>query len=254
MKSWLVGIVAALGLTLGGWALLHGQGGAGADAKKDKDKRTITTAGTAVIKVKPDSARIFFGVQTVAPTVRAAREGSAAHVKKVMDALVALKIPNLKSKTANVHVELIQSRARDELKLPETLGYRVTQSFTVLVKEDDREKLGALAGKVLDTALENGANLVDRIVFFKEDETEVKRQAMTKAVEEAIANARAIAAGGKATIVDTVAMDGQPEYYWGGSALSNTAQIGGLGGRGAESQLIAGDIEVTCRVSVTCTY
>jgi hypothetical protein len=223
------------------------------DSTRDKEKRTIHTSGSATVKVKPDSARVFFGVQTMAGAIKAAREENGAKVKKVMDGLAALKIPDLKMKTSDVRVEIVQSHRRED-HMPEILGYRITNYFTVLVQNDDAEKLSMTAGRVLDTALECGANLVQQIVFFKQDLTETKRQALAKAVEDAAANARALAAGGKVTVHDTIQINGQPEFYYPrGYPMGNTAQVA-FGAGGEDTPLVAGDLEITCQVSVTCTY
>ena len=48
------------------------------------------------------------------------------------------------------------------------------------------------ASRVLDTVLENGANNVQRIAFFKADDSALRREAMSKAVETAITNARSL--------------------------------------------------------------
>ena len=141
---------------------------------KDK-QRTINTSGTATVRVKPDSARVFFGVQTIAPTIKAARTDNADRVKKVMEALNALNVPDLKMKTSDVSVDLIQTH-KNEDKLPQVLGYRITNTFTVLVRNDTPAKLSAFAAQVLDTALENGATNVQQIVFFKGDLVEAQRQ------------------------------------------------------------------------------
>jgi uncharacterized protein len=217
-----------------------------------KDKRTISTAGSATIKVKPDSARLFFSVQTIAKAVKSAREENSAKAKTVLDALKALQIPDLKMKTANVNVELLQS-SRSPTQLPEILGYHVTNSFTVLVQDSDSVKLSAEASRILDTVLENGANQIQQIVFFKQNEAATRREALSKAVVEALANARALAAGGGMELKDTITIDGQPEYYYGQAMMvqSNTtfAAVGG-----GETPVVAGDLEITCRVNITCTY
>jgi uncharacterized protein YggE len=150
-------------------------------------------------------------------------------------------------------VDLVQSHRGDD-KLPQVVGYRVTHTFTVLVQDDDTEKLNAGAGRVLDTALENGANVVQHVTFFKQHDTAAKREALTRAVEEAVANAKALAAGARVDLRDTITINGQPEYHWGGNRdlQSNVMAIGGPGG--TDTPLVAGDLQITCSVSVTCTY
>ena len=180
------------------------------DAKPEK--RVLHTGGSATIRVKPDAARLFLTVETMAPTV-AERKRNNEHVKKVLDAVQELKIPELKMKSTNVQLNIIH--ARDDKKqeeLPRILGYRVVNSFTVLVTSNDPVKLAGHASKVLDTAIEQGANTLDRIAFFKQDMTDAKREALTKATEDALDNARALLAATGRAITDITAIDGNPSY------------------------------------------
>src|SRR5262249_46371744 len=162
--------------------------------------RTINTAGSATLRVKPDSARVFFSVQTIAPTIKASRADNNAKFNKVTSALQALKIDGLKMKTADVSLEPVYNQRN--LEEPNLTGYRVTHQFTVLLTDADAEKLSNDSGRVLDTVLENGANIVQRIVFFKADDTALRREAMAKAVENAVANAKALATGANMKLAD----------------------------------------------------
>lgn len=254
MKLWLASSTSALGALLVAALLLRGQAPAEA-ADQAKDKRTIATSGSATLKVKPDAARVFFGVQTAAKTIQEARKENGSRSRKVIDALRALNIADLKLKTANIHVEIVYERQQDELHLPRILGYKVTNSFSALVKDKDAVRLGANASRLLDTALENGANTVQQIVAFREDEAEIGRQGLSRAVEAALANADAIAAGAKVRVTGTFALQGQPEYTFGPGqcGLTNSIVVAGEGAAG-ETPVIVGDLEVTIRVNVTCTY
>ena len=254
MKLWLAISASAVGALLVSVLFLRGQA-PGDAADQTKDKRTITTSGAATLKVKPDAARVFFAVQTAAKTIQEARKENNNRSRKVIDALRALNLPDLKMKTADINVQVVYERQQDELHLPKILGYQVTNSFTALVKDKDSVRLGANASRVLDTALENGANLVQQIVAFREDEAEIRREGLSKAVEAALANANAIAAGAKVKIKDTFALQGQPEYTYGQGqcGLTNRIVVGGDGAAG-ETPVIVGDLEVAIRVSVTCTY
>jgi uncharacterized protein YggE len=254
MKSWVTAITVAALAVFATVMLLRAEAAQQPAADAKKERRTITTAGTATLKIKPDSARVFFGVQTIGKTVKAAREENNALSKKVIDALMALKIPDLKMKTADISIELVQAQQQNPTTLPQVLGYRVTNSYTVLVQDSDSAKLSQNASRVLDTALENGANFVQQIVAFRHDDAEIKQKALTSAVEAALANAKAIAAGAKVQILDTFAINGEPEYSYGRGqcGLTNQLVVGGAGV--GETPVIMGDLEITIRVSVTCTY
>src|SRR5207244_13436761 len=131
------------------------------------------------------------------------RKDNTERSRKVIDALMALHIPDRKMKTADINAQVIYEQQRGGLHLPAILGYQVNNSFTALVHDKDAVRLGANASRVLDTALENGANFVQQIVAFREDEGEVRREGLSKAVEAALANAEAIAAVAQVRIKDT---------------------------------------------------
>src|SRR6516164_10397832 len=100
MKLWLAICASAAGTLLVSVLFLRGQA-PGEAADPPKDKRTITTSGTATLKVKPDAARVYFGVQTVAKTIQEARKENSSQSRKVVNALSALNVPDLKMKTAD---------------------------------------------------------------------------------------------------------------------------------------------------------
>lgn len=255
MNRWLMGLTVVLGIGLAAVVAVQLQAYPPPINPPDskEDRRTINTSGTATVRVKPDSARVFFSVITLEKSIREARTQNAAKVKQVIDAIQSLKIPNLKMKTSDVTVELVQSR-RSRDQLPETQGYQLTNAFTVLVTDTDPEKLGVLASRVLDAALENGANNIQHIMFFKQDQAESRREALSKAVQAAEANARALASGANVVIKDTITISGQPQFdYYYGNRMQNAAQVA-IGGDVGDTPLVAGDIEITCTVSVTCTY
>jgi uncharacterized protein YggE len=223
-----------------------------------KEPNTLRTTGTATVRIKPDTARVFFGVQTQDPTVSKARTENNRRVRKIMEALSALKISDLKTKTSDVQVDILYGRA-DGGQLPPITGYRVSTTFTVLVTDDDPAKLGGQASRVLDAALESGANSVQQVVFLsKNGMTDARRKALTQAVEDALANARALAAGAKKGQVEAFTIEGHPVYrdrYSG--ARNQMVQVANValpeGGEG-EGLLVVGELEVTCQVSVACSF
>lgn len=254
MNRMIVAFVAGVVVVLAVILLLHGGQLAGQGAKegaaKEKEPRKIQTSGSATVRIKPNRARLYFVVEDTASTIKAVREANKQHVESVIAAIQGKKIVDLKMKSTDVRMDVIHSKDDKQNKLPEVLGYRVTYTFTVLVSEDDTQKLSSLAVQVLDTALTNGANAVQQITFFRDDLTEARRQALTKATADAVANAKALAAGDNRTLTDVIDINGNPEYH--APYANNSFQKQVLGGDSTE--LVAGDVEVTCRVSITCTY
>jgi uncharacterized protein YggE len=262
-RSKLMMVVLAAVMLGGGYLLGNRQGQAAGQpaagpaeaGAKAKDKRVLTTSGTATIRVKPDSARVFFRVETYAAQVKEARADNGRINQKIIQAIKALDINNLKMKTDNVNVTVVTNQQRVGMgELPKILGYHIISSFTVLVENEDARKLGEQAGRVLDSALENGATGVERIAFFKKDTTDLRRQALTKAVEEAMANARALARGADEKLKESLTIADTPQYYFRGNndGVQNTIFAPQAGGEA--TPLVAGDLELNCHVSVTCRY
>src|SRR5436309_15922202 len=124
--------VFAVGLFLGRDLLAprpaHGQA-ARAEADAKEEKRVLSTTGTGSVRFKPDSARAFLRVDTQAPDIAAARAQNNQHVQKVMTALKALGIPDLKTKSDNITVTEVFERHRGSDqpdKLPRVIGYKVS--------------------------------------------------------------------------------------------------------------------------------
>lgn len=254
---------ATLGVVFGAVALglivwrgapaLEGQAGAQQPGgeKAAPVKRTLNAEGTATVRVKADRGRVFLSVQTTAATVKEARAENAAHVKKVMTAIQALKLPDLKMTSTDIHLNAVHETKKDET--PRLVGYRVTHWFTALVRDDDPAKLGAAAARVVDVAMENSVTSLQKVVFFKEDLTGPRREALTKATEDAVASARALAAGAGRTLADVVVIQESADHYPRASN-SQVQVVPTLLAEGSATPLIAGELEVSCSVRVTCTY
>jgi uncharacterized protein YggE len=234
----------------------HGQP-AGGETDGKAEKRILTTSGTASVRFKPDSARVFLRVDTQAPDIATARTQNNKQVKQVMDALKALQIPNLKMKSDNIAVAEVFQRRPAEDQLARVIGYKVSHNFTTLVENEDAAKVSEYASKILDTALGNGANSLQQILIFRKDQTTFRRRALTEAVEDALANARALAAGANKTILEPTMIAGEPQYrhFASNTRVQNTIQIAAGGEPGGEATpVMAGDLEITCTVSMTCRY
>lgn len=246
----LVAVALMLGVSLYAW---QHQAPAQEGKKKEDDNRgTLTTTGTATTHVKPDSARVYFRVESYAEDIKAARADNAKAVDRVLAALRNLKIDQLKMKSSDVQVQLVTKNRAQEERLPKILGYHITHTFTVLVENDAAVRLSEDASRVMDTALDNGATGVDQIQFFARDLEKVRRELLTSAVEDALKNARALAAGAKRTINEIATIYGQPQYAANPSNLRYQNAV--VPDAGDATPLVAGDLVLTCNVNVSCKY
>ncbi len=236
--------------------------------------RTITTTGVGKVKVPADAVRLSLVVNSTSGSVKEARTENDKQLKRIQDGIAALKIPGLKVSVASEEME--PQWQPDVAGLgglgggqPVLLGYQARSSIAIVIKGDDVPKLREAGRRVLDSAIENGAqtpssvdaNPFERmrvnwraargiggyaeqgrsaVELVKEDTTETRRKALTLAAQDAIANAKALAGGAEVRVLQ----------------LTTTSE-------GYEAQLAEyfaaqpdsdGNIEVTCRVQIVCTY
>ncbi len=197
-------------------ALFLAFGTSGAPAAAGDPADGITVQGTAVVAAIPDRAAISFGVESPAPTARAALAANAAELRKVIAALKAAGATELTTQSISLSTHYSQQG--------EPNGY-VAQN-TVSAKVADVAK----AGPVIDAAVAAGANHVYGPSLTRSNQAELYRQALKAAVADARLRAQAIASAsgvtlGKVTNVDEAGSGPQPvaiEAQKAGSADSST--------------------------------
>jgi uncharacterized protein len=207
---------------------------------------SISTQGRATVRVKPDSARIFFSVTRAATTVEEVRNANVASTNDVMARLEALRMKNMFTKTSTMSVRIIWKN-NDPLTIQ---GYHMTNTFTVRVVNKDVEKLAEQAGRVVDVALAAGANEISDITFFREDDGEDRRQCMMAAVEDARANAEALAKAAGGQLGGARSISGYPEFRYGGRQTMSQAGMPTDSG-GEASSPVPGEVELNCQVQAS---
>ena len=177
-SNMLIGIAAALVLIT--VVIVRAQSTPG-DGPTAVQRRTIVASGSGTILTRPDSVRVYLGIVTEAKTVTAARDENARAVTKVQDAVLALKLTDLKARTRDTDVRIVKRRSRrdnlldDEDANATIAGYRVSQTFSVVFQANSVEELAGAAGRILDAALQNGVNERGEVEFFLADDSGLQR-------------------------------------------------------------------------------
>ena len=151
----------------------------------------IVTSGEASVRVTPDRATVFIGVQNRAATAAAAGADNARRQKAILDTLKALGLGPDQLATQNYSVN-------PEMKYDPTggmgrvVGYTVSNTVRVELRKLEQ------IGNVIDAALAKGANQINGVQFSVSTVAEARRTAMADAVRDARADAEALAkaAGG----------------------------------------------------------
>jgi uncharacterized protein YggE len=144
-------------------------GGAGAvDPPPTTD--TVTVSGNGVVLAVPDRAEISAGVETRAPTAKAALQANAAAMADVLDALRAGGGTDVTTQTVSL------STSFDDQGTPNGFVASNIASATVVFSK---------AGALIDAAVAAGANTVYGPSPSRSDADALYRQALAKAVADA---------------------------------------------------------------------
>jgi uncharacterized protein len=146
---------------------------------------SITVNGEATIAAEPDQAQIDIGVTTQA---RSAPEASKENAERLSRVLAEVK--KLLSKTDEVKTSgysLNPQYRYPQGGKPEIVGYTANNIVNIkTTKLDD-------VGKLIDAAMQAGANNINRLMFTLKDEESARLNALRQASAKAKAKAEAIA-------------------------------------------------------------
>ncbi|HWG56639.1 MAG TPA: SIMPL domain-containing protein [Gaiellaceae bacterium] len=139
----------------------------------------ITAHGTASVAAAPDRAELTFGVETQAPTAKAALAQNASAMRTLVGALRQAGATDLRTQYVGLSPRHVEGKGVD--------GYNAYNSVSATVRQLGR------VGAVIDAAVEAGANQVSGPMFAHGDARALYRQALAAAVANARANAQALA-------------------------------------------------------------
>ncbi len=146
---------------------------------------TISVSGEGIVEAQPDRATISVGVVTREKNPSAVQAANARAAQSVINAIVALGIERKNISTGNYNFNPTYRHFDNGRR--EIDGYEAANSVTVVV--DDLK----LVGKIIDTALANGANQVNGLNFGLRNRTAYQDEALRLAVLDAKRKAEVVA-------------------------------------------------------------
>ena len=153
-------------------------------ANAAENSRHVTVTGVGTTTVTPDAVRFFASVSSVAKTNKEALASASTSANAVRGALrtSGIATKDIKTSSLTVYPEYNYSQEKGS----ELVGYRATQSFTVVIRKAES------AGSVIDSVVEAGGDAVqiNGISPFLSNGA----AATERAREAAVADARARAA------------------------------------------------------------
>ncbi|MBI2670246.1 MAG: SIMPL domain-containing protein [Candidatus Yanofskybacteria bacterium] len=154
---------------------------------------TVSFSGEGKVMAKPDIAMVEFSIITEATTSKAAQDDNSKKSQKVTDFLKKQGIEDKDIKTTSYSIypkysyprPVIYNQSEPSILPPERdgqpkiVGYQVTQSFQVKVRNFDK-----LSG-IVDGLVSVGVNNVNNLGFSVEDLEKLKSEARAKAIADA---------------------------------------------------------------------
>ena len=154
-----------------------------------EQKNAISVSGNARLEVEPDQVEIFVKIETFSESAEDAKDENADIADKVIK---ALKKQGIKDDEIETTSFFLNPRYKYDRNKNENIlqGYTLTNVLKVTTKDVDD------AGKLIDVAVDNGANGIQNVRFglSKEKQKEVSGEALIRAAEVAKDKAESLAA------------------------------------------------------------
>ncbi|WP_214020691.1 SIMPL domain-containing protein [Methanoculleus sp.] len=217
-----------------------------AQLPEESTDNLIHVSGTGKVTTTPDQAVIVFAVETENTDVATAQQQNAQRMDAVVNALKNAGIPEKDIRTAAYNIIPVTESDSKGLTNARVKYYRVINTLEVTLNDVDR------AGEIVDLAVENGANRVNRFSFTLSDakQQEFRSEALTAAVAQARGDADVVAAAIGKTIVDVKEVNVGSNYV----PLAYDSRYSGMemvAGSAVPTPLEVGEIDVTATVSIT---
>ena len=213
------------------------------ESERPSHMATIVSSARGAVRAVPDRATITLAVQTRAASAADAAAENARKQTAVIAALRAAGVRDSQISTQNYAVTP-ETRYDKEGQAPRVVSYVVSNSIAVEVAASS--KIGAL----IDAALSAGANQVSSVGFSASNAQQLYQRAVTVAVENAKAQAEAMAAaaGGRlGPLIEITTNDG-------GFSPPGPRAFGGVAMAVAETPIMAGPETVTASVTSKWTF
>ena len=164
----------------------------GEDARQDSPILTVSEEGR--MQLSPDKAVVTLAVETAGDSLEKVQEENNERMKKVMTRLQKLGIKKERIQTSSLSVtpqypprSRRQSSELPISQVPKIIGYTVNNTLTVEVLDL------AIVGRVVDRALQAGANRFSHITWALRDNRPARLDALKNAAEKARNKAQTLA-------------------------------------------------------------
>ena len=177
--------------------------------KNQKPANTISVSADGKVTATPDLATVDVGVMTQAATATDAKNQNDAKVNKVIAFVKQQGIADADIKTQQLNLYPQQSYGGVMVPggvptTPKITGYQANQTVEIKVRGVDKDQTAL--EKILDGAVNNGANEVDGVNFSFANPDALQQQAQETAIANAKVKAQALAKAAGLTLGKVVSV------------------------------------------------
>ena len=169
------------------------------------EKVTITTQGQSEIKTDPDFVSVYVLIETLDNSAQIAKDENARISDDILTGLIKLGLEKKDIETVNYNIYESYKWENNQQKRE---GFKVTNLLKLKIEDSN------LVGRAVDVVIDD-KGLVQNINFeiSKETENMLKKEALTKAAQDAREKAEALAEGSGEKLGGLVELSTEEFYY-----------------------------------------
>ncbi len=171
---------------------------------------TVSVSGHGQVNVPPDTASVTIGIDVIQPTLAEAQEQATTQATAVIEALKGAGIADEDIQTAYFSVTILRdydaaaavgaTPGSENADPTQITGFEIMNQLQVTVRDTD------MLGNLLDEAVTAGANSINGVTFYVDDQTAAASEARRLAVEDARTKAEELAAAAGLTLGSVVSI------------------------------------------------
>ena len=203
----------------------------------------ITVVGSAFVRVEPDCADIYLGVDTYDAKFENALQKNESVVQAVEEAMSALGLDAGNVFTTKREETTVYGTPENATTAARIRGYRINQAITV--HTNDVSKISEIISK----ALEAGIATVDGVIYGCADANAAYDEALSLAIQEATRKAELMAKGSNAKLGEVTRVEEASDAK--SSSYSGLWKMKTAGADGAQwIDLMPSGLEFTAKVTM----